>query len=197
MNGTDNDSNLVLLTAREHYIAHWLLIKIYKNNEKLKHAFSMMCSLKDKRNFTAKQYERLKQIKSEIHKNKIVTEETCKLISDAIKNLWNNEKYKKQCIKSFKTKKLSEEHKQKIREGNLGKKRSKETIEKMKLAQNSEETKQKIKESLNRFRSKKTKQKIKNSFKLPEKIQCPHCGNWYLPRNAYRWHFNKCKSLIS
>lgn len=35
MKGSDDDSNIVLLTAREHYIAHKLLIYIYPNNKNL------------------------------------------------------------------------------------------------------------------------------------------------------------------
>ena len=46
--GTNNKSNLVLLTAREHFIAHWLLIRIYPDNRKLAHAFWAMCNLKGK-----------------------------------------------------------------------------------------------------------------------------------------------------
>ena len=33
MGGTNANSNLVYLTAREHYIVHWLLFKIHKNQE--------------------------------------------------------------------------------------------------------------------------------------------------------------------
>ena len=46
MGGTNNKSNLVLLTAREHFIAHWLLIRMYSDNRKLAHAFWAMCNLK-------------------------------------------------------------------------------------------------------------------------------------------------------
>jgi hypothetical protein len=35
MGGTNEKSNLVLLTCREHFLAHWLLVKIYPNNFKL------------------------------------------------------------------------------------------------------------------------------------------------------------------
>ena len=35
--------NLVLLTAREHFLAHWLLSRIYSNNEKIQYAFWCMC----------------------------------------------------------------------------------------------------------------------------------------------------------
>lgn len=33
LGGSDDKSNLVVLTAREHFIAHWLLYRIYKNTE--------------------------------------------------------------------------------------------------------------------------------------------------------------------
>lgn len=45
--GTDDASNLVFLTAREHFIAHALLVKIYENDGnsyKLASAFNYMCS---------------------------------------------------------------------------------------------------------------------------------------------------------
>lgn len=43
MGGTDEESNLVRLTASEHYIAHLLLVKIYPNQGKLIYAANMMC----------------------------------------------------------------------------------------------------------------------------------------------------------
>ncbi len=46
MGGSDDKENLVSLTAREHFICHWLLIRIYPNNRKLSHAFWAMCNLK-------------------------------------------------------------------------------------------------------------------------------------------------------
>lgn len=33
MGGTDDDTNLVSLTSREHFIAHWLLWRIYRNRQ--------------------------------------------------------------------------------------------------------------------------------------------------------------------
>lgn len=38
------DWNAVILTAREHYIAHLLLVKIFPNDMKLTYAFNMMFS---------------------------------------------------------------------------------------------------------------------------------------------------------
>lgn len=42
MGGTDNKENLVTLTAREHFVAHALLVKIHSGNEKLLHALFRM-----------------------------------------------------------------------------------------------------------------------------------------------------------
>lgn len=42
LGGDDSADNLVILTFREHFIAHWLLCKIYKNNAKINYAFFCM-----------------------------------------------------------------------------------------------------------------------------------------------------------
>lgn len=44
LNGNNDKNNLVLLTAKEHYLSHHLLIKIYPNNNKLVYSFWMMCN---------------------------------------------------------------------------------------------------------------------------------------------------------
>lgn len=43
MGGLDTTDNLVALTAREHFLAHWLLAKIHSDNESLTYAWNMMC----------------------------------------------------------------------------------------------------------------------------------------------------------
>lgn len=48
MGGSNNRQNLVKLTGREHFIAHWLLVKIHPDNSKLKFAFKAMCMTKSK-----------------------------------------------------------------------------------------------------------------------------------------------------
>lgn len=40
--GTDDDSNIVSLSAKAHYVAHHILTKIYPKNPKLMFAFNMM-----------------------------------------------------------------------------------------------------------------------------------------------------------
>lgn len=45
VDGTNDASNLTWLTVREHFLAHWLLTKMYVGEPKVKmvHAFRMMC----------------------------------------------------------------------------------------------------------------------------------------------------------
>lgn len=45
LGGTNEDSNLVCLTAKEHYMAHVLLCKIYPNNASLLYAWNMMSNM--------------------------------------------------------------------------------------------------------------------------------------------------------
>lgn len=57
MNGDNSADNLVLLTAREHFIAHWLLYKIY-NTDSLAHAwFSMTRISSDQPRYTSRSFE--------------------------------------------------------------------------------------------------------------------------------------------
>jgi len=42
--GLDNEDNLVYLTAREHFVAHWLLYRIYRDRPTA-HAFRLMCDM--------------------------------------------------------------------------------------------------------------------------------------------------------
>lgn len=42
LGGDDSLENLIIVTAREHYILHAILCKIYPNNKSLKYAFNMM-----------------------------------------------------------------------------------------------------------------------------------------------------------
>lgn len=70
--------NIVILTAREHFLCHWLLCRIYPNNKKLAHAFWFMTKQKSEnqeRNYTisSRTYaEAVSNLKfTEEHKEKI------------------------------------------------------------------------------------------------------------------------------
>jgi hypothetical protein len=63
LGGSDDESNLVDLTAREHFICHYLLMKMYPKNTnewfKMTKAFMMMrtCSSNQQRYFNSRLYE--------------------------------------------------------------------------------------------------------------------------------------------
>lgn len=60
--GLDEPDNLVNLTAREHYVAHLLLAKIYKDAKMISAVTIMMTSWHGKRQFrfNSKLYEKLR-----------------------------------------------------------------------------------------------------------------------------------------
>jgi hypothetical protein len=68
--GKDEKSNIVELTAREHFLCHLLLCEIHPNNSKLTHAIWMMSNMmssKHKRDYTISNrlYERLRKLHAE------------------------------------------------------------------------------------------------------------------------------------
>jgi hypothetical protein len=46
MGGLNKKENLILLTAREHFVVHWLLARAYPSSKGLAKAFDAMCTLK-------------------------------------------------------------------------------------------------------------------------------------------------------
>lgn len=138
LGGSNDADNLVLLTAREHLIAHLLLWKIYGG--KLFYAIWRMTNSQQSQHYkiNSRLYE---QLKIQQHKNN----------KRSGKDHWN---YGKQHTLEAKAKmreakigktgprkgcKLSEETKQKLRDANTGKKLSKET--KQKISKHSRTTK--------------------------------------------------------
>lgn len=64
MGGLENKDNLVKLTAREHFICHWLLYKQYRTS-KLAHAWFMMYMASDNQvRYSSKHYEYAKKAHS-------------------------------------------------------------------------------------------------------------------------------------
>ena len=100
--------NIVLLTAREHFICHWILHELYPENKELTKAFYLMCAVEN-----GKQ-ERYRPSSRVIEYAKIK----------------NREARKKQ-IGYWEGKNLSDETKEKLRISQLGKKHSEETRKKM------------------------------------------------------------------
>ena len=91
MGGDDLDNNLTKLTAKEHYIAHLLLTRIY-DDKSLMYAFGMMhrISNKTKRRYTSRQYDKMKQSYSKVMKsnNPMFDAETKQKMSNTRKRMF-------------------------------------------------------------------------------------------------------------
>lgn len=113
MGGTNESSNLVKLSAREHFICHWLLYKIYKN-QAMACAWNAMCLDKFDARYTS-------------HSFKYAREAHSKALS--VRNIGN----------SYASREFTEEHKKRISEGLKGKPKTKEHIANLRKPKSSTE----------------------------------------------------------
>lgn len=169
--GTDETDNLVELTAREHFIAHLLLAKIYGGP--LVFAAYSMCH----------QYNRYQK---RTYKINSYTYESLK--KKAAKLLSNQAKQRFTGIPK------TDEHKEKIRKALSGRSNShrgekKTLIHKEKIVISR-------KSNGKEWHSEETKRKISESAKATSPITCPHCGKIGSPSNMKRWHFNNCPQRV-
>lgn len=143
LGGSDKQDNIVLLTAREHYICHLLLVKMYEAYEeshiKMLRALNMMKVKHDRHErdfkFSSRLYECMKaRLYGEdgllVGKNNPQygvkqSEETRKKKSEAAKSRCADPKERER-LKQMALNRTPE-HAEKIRQGNLGRKRSNET----------------------------------------------------------------------
>lgn len=169
LGGDDSKDNLVLLTAREHFLAHYILWKFNpcRQTAYAFHTMIYMANSNQDRNYkmiSSKVYQRLKiqyaeyvSITNKGNKTRLGTH-----LSD---------ESKEKIARAHRGKKLSEEHKQKDRLSNLGRKHSEET--KRKISENnkgkhpmSEEHKNRLRMmSLGRHPSEETRRKMSISGK--------------------------------
>ena len=179
MCGDDSENNLVYLTAREHFLAHWLLWRIHRNRQTA-FAFWNMCtrnSRQEKSSFSSISYQEAKEswintsdFKGE--KNPMFgrkhSEKTRQQLSIKAKNRTSNgmkdRKHTEESIikmrENRKGTSISEDHKQRISEHNTGKKVTAETREKMGAWQRgriiSEEVRQRMREAARNRKNKNT-----------------------------------------
>lgn len=129
MGGTNTRENIVKLTAKEHFVVHHLLTKLYPNNRKLLFAYACFLAINKHHigRSTPRSYERLKKIKSELQSgvnnfnygNKSGGA-TGRHHSDATKKILAEQKLGKK-RKPFTRRPASEETKQKISLAKKGK----------------------------------------------------------------------------
>ena len=215
LNGTDEKSNLIYITPRQHFICHWLLIKIYSTGEehwKMLNALRMMRAENPNQKryhtkITSRVYERLKLEYAALQSERMrgennpmyqrpVSEEVRK--GRSLRARGDNNPAKKPGVG------------EKIRQSKLGKKRPKfdeEWLANIKAARqgekngmygkkHSEETRLKISQ-----RAKLRKNSVESNLKRAEanrgskreKIQCPHCRQMIAVNVYPRWHGDRCR----
>ena len=189
LGGEDNEDNLVKLTAREHFVCHWLLTKMYTGEArgKMINAMYMMRaeSPHQKRyesKITSRIYETLReeysQYISKLNKGRIQPPEE-KARQLAAQTGRKRAPFSEEWLANIKIARQGE------RNGMYGKTHSEETRakqrEKAKLRTYSQETNEKRRQA--------------NLGSKREKILCPHCNNLISVNTYPRWHGDRCKSL--
>lgn len=127
MGGSDDPDNIVRLSAREHYMAHWLLHKIHRSRE-TGAAWAAMTSNKNGLRYTSATWALAREAGVEAHRGAKRSAETCRKISEAAMgrkaSLESRAKMSASRTgvgNSFYGKSHTEETKDKIRESKLGK----------------------------------------------------------------------------
>ena len=205
LGGDDSLENLVVLTAREHFICHLLLTKMVNGSAKYKmfKAARMMATTSSDGQH---RYEITSKIYSILKSDPELPEETRQKMSASQKNRFAN------TIGTFNGKTHSADTKQKLRMSRLGKKDSEETRLRKSIAGKNklpitEETRQKLSIAnkgkdlsgeKNPFFGKKHSDEHRERQRL-EKLnsprhECPHCSKITDTMNYARWHGDKCKN---
>jgi predicted SprT family Zn-dependent metalloprotease len=209
--GKNEPENLVELTAREHFICHWLLYRQDQKSYTRAEAFRMMCDIDPSSNkeryipssrAVAEARKASAELKSRLYRQKCWVKKAGvqKFIYKEVLPLYLAEGWQR-----GKNYKPTEETREKIRQVRLnapkpGKDFSKKMskIVKKRYEQNpeswkkSKETREKI--SLhNKLRDPAYKKKISETRKK-QIVTCPHCGKVGNNSIMQRWHFNKCKN---
>ena len=90
LGGSDKRENLLLLTAREHFICHWLLSRMYPGNNKLIfafHAMTVFTGSKFQSRYTpsSRAVQEAKELSSEIKKGQTLEEKVGKERADQLR----------------------------------------------------------------------------------------------------------------
>lgn len=115
--------NIVLLTAREHFICHWLLARIYPENTGLRYAFWMMCN--NVGGNSRQRYIPSSIAYQEARQNLAHKEET----KNKLREVRIGKKHRPESIEKMRGKKHSEETKKKRSAALKGRVKSKEHLE--------------------------------------------------------------------
>jgi len=166
-------SNIILLTGREHFIAHLLLHKIYPKNRPLLYACWRMCNMQTKlrehHKPSARTYEEIKANISKTNKTIVVSNEVRVKISNTMSGRPAHNKGKKMPEEVLYKWRKSQPKIQCTKCGKVG-----------------------GGHAMKRFHFENC-----GLVKVPLKeVQCPYCKKVGKGSMMKRWHFNNCKNQI-
>ena len=217
LGGTDDKSNLTKLTAREHFICHWLLVKIYPVGDehwKMLNAFRMMraenpVQQRYKAKITGRVYANLKEEYSILQSEK-VSGKNNPMHGDKFYRSEDGKRRQSQAISGEKNGSKQIDARAKISISKLGKIRApfseewKAKLSKSGLGENnsrygaavSEETRKKIGDKIRGRKQtdeEKEKRRVANLGKTRTKKHCSHCQQSVAVNGYARWHGDNCK----
>jgi hypothetical protein len=212
LGGTDAVDNLVELTAREHFICHWLLTKMTtgEDHHKMLNALRMMRAEKSgqqryETRITARVYESIKKEYAELQSilrsgegngfyGKTHSEEAKRRISEANKGRVQSPEEKARQIAAITGRQrnpFSEEWRARMSESKLGEKNNRYGVEV------SEETRRRIGDRIRGRRQtdeEKARRAEANRGKVKPKQLCPHCQKMIAVNTYPRWHGDRCSA---
>lgn len=189
--GSNEVDNLVRLTAREHFLCHWLLARMHPTNAKLAYAFWAMCNQKNSRQ---DRYVPSSRIYQEAKEGAAIA------TSRRVKGSNNPKQSERMLLNNPNNMPGVKERQRAIK---LGKEKSPETIEKMRQVMLGREVTWGSKISQTRLerglgknpKSEDHKKRIGDANRKPkERVECPHCHLVGGKSNMTRWHFDNCKN---
>ena len=217
LGGTNAKSNITKLTAREHFICHWLLTKIYKDGDphwKMLNALRIMRAENKNQSryetiITSKVYGSIKEEYSILQREKLKGENN-PMFGDKFYRSEEGFRKQKEAVLGDKNGAKRPETRLKIANSKLGKARGEFTEEwKQNLSnavsgekngmwgkKHTDETKEKQRsKAVGRKQTEETKQKKADAVRglKREKKLCPHCGGMIAVNTYERWHGDNCK----
>lgn len=216
LGGSDHADNLVRLTAREHFVCHWLLTKIYTGESRYKmlDALRMMRAEKKgqkryKTKITARVYERIKKEYAQLQSQRYSGENN-PMYGDKFYRSDEGKKRQREAILGDKNGSKQLQAREKIADSKLGKKREpfsdewRNNMSKNHKSKQSdfdgtlkEETKKKIGDKIRGRRQtdeEKARRSAANTGKIKPKKLCPHCDRMIAVNTYARWHGDQCGS---
>ncbi len=116
--GTDEITNITTLTAREHFLCHWLLIEMYPKHSGLSYAFWMMCNKNEHHERYTPSSRIYEYARTRLHQD----EDARQKISEATKRGMADPELRERLSAWQCGRKLTDEHKANISKGVSGEK---------------------------------------------------------------------------